>query len=392
MGGRALCSAVALAASACLGGCGEQRKTRAPKGSLTVYVSAPAHGSAAPAGRAVAEGARRALQDAGGKAGRRRIRVLALSANRVGDDDWDPGTVETNAKRATDDPRSVAYIGEVDGGASAVSLPRTNQAGLLQVSPADGLTSLTRPAPGRPRAGPARYYPSQRRTFVRMVPSDLVVSRAMVALARPAPGRRIALVESTHFAQRELGAALAAGLRRAGSPLVAGVDLRDSPDAVRPALDDLVDARPDAVLVAAEPGSVTTALLRGLGRRLPSARLVACPELTGARLPSARDAVAVTAVLPPSVQQARGWRLLARLGPGTPAEALYGYDAMRLVLDAVSSTGASRQAVIRSALRPRHARGLTGSFRVLRGGDIARPRLAVVSLADGRAVPRPSAP
>lgn len=380
MGSRALCSAASLGVALCLTGCdGEPKKPRAPKGSLTVYVSAPAHGEAGRAGRGVLAGARLALRDAGGRARDRRVRLVALSSNRVGDEDWDPGTVEANAGRAAEDPRSVAYIGEMAGGGSAVSLPRTNQAGLLQVSPADGLTSLTRSAPGRPRAGPARYYPSERRTFLRLVPSDLAVARTMVHLSRPAPGSRIALVETADFAPSELAAVLAARLRRARSPLVAGVALRDSPDAVPHALDELAAARPGVVLVAGEPGRATRALLRGLARRLPSTRLIGSPGLLGERgIPGGRLRV-VTGVLPASAQPTRGRLVLTRLGPAAPPEALYGYDAMRLVLSAVDSAGSARAVVVREALRPRAERGLTGSFRVLRRGDVARRRIAVVS-------------
>jgi branched-chain amino acid transport system substrate-binding protein len=55
--------------------------------------------------------------------------------------------VAANAKRAADDPTAMAYLGELDYGATAVSLPITNNAGVLQVSPGDGLTSLTERAP-----------------------------------------------------------------------------------------------------------------------------------------------------------------------------------------------------------------------------------------------------
>ena len=55
---------------------------------------------------------------------------------------WNPGLVAANANRAADDPTAIAYLGELDYGATAVSLPITNHAGLLQVSPGDGLTSL----------------------------------------------------------------------------------------------------------------------------------------------------------------------------------------------------------------------------------------------------------
>ncbi len=386
------CLATLFSLSLGLAACGDEHDPRAPAGSLTVYLSAPAHGQAAGAGSGVLAGARRALRDAGGRAGDRQVRLVAMSANRPGDPDWDPGTVEGNAKRAADDPRSIAYLGEVDGGASAISLPRTNQAGLLQVSPADGLTSLTRSPPGPQRAGPARYYPAERRTFLRMVPSDLYVARAMVRRARPGSGRRIAVVETADFGQRELGGVLAADLRRAGSPAVAGLALRDSADAVPAILDELAEARPDAVLLAGAPGPVASALLDGLDRRLPRVALVASPQLAGERLPDSFPAVAATAVLPASGQPASGRRLLARLGPGTAPAASYGYDAMKLILGAVDRAGANRRAVVRAALRPRRARGRAGPFRVLAGGEVTRPRLALVSLSDGRAVLRPTAP
>jgi ABC-type branched-subunit amino acid transport system substrate-binding protein len=61
--------------------------------------------------------------------------------------------VSANAKRAAEDPKAIAYLGELAYGASAISVPVTNDAQLLQVSPTDTLTSLTQSPIGRPRAG-----------------------------------------------------------------------------------------------------------------------------------------------------------------------------------------------------------------------------------------------
>jgi ABC-type branched-subunit amino acid transport system substrate-binding protein len=81
--------------------------------------------------------------------------------------------------------------------------------------------------------------------------------------------------------------------------------------------------------------------------------------------------------------------MLTRLGAGERPEALYAYDAMALVLDAVRRAGADRAAVVRAALAPRSVRGVTGPYRVGRGGDVARPRLAVVDLSARRATVQP---
>ena len=178
--------------------------------------------------------------------------------------------MEANAKRAADDPRAIAYLGEVDRGASAVSVPRTNRADLLQVSPLDGLTSLTRRPPGRPRAGPERYYPGERRSFLRLVPPDARIAREMVALARPARGRRIALVDTADFSPRELGAVLDAQLRRRGVVPVDHVLLKDDADGVRGQ-----GARPGGGPAPAwswspaSPARWPRALLAELARQLP---------------------------------------------------------------------------------------------------------------------------
>ena len=137
----------------CLGDASNEPR-RVKGDSATVYVSVPRTGVAAPAGRAVEAGARLALADAGGRAGELGIRMRTLSSTEPGGEVWKPEVVNANADRAVEDPRAIAYLGELGFGGTAVSLPVTNAGSLLQVSPTDGLTSLTRVPPGRPRSDP----------------------------------------------------------------------------------------------------------------------------------------------------------------------------------------------------------------------------------------------
>ncbi|HEX8073648.1 MAG TPA: hypothetical protein VF545_01570, partial [Thermoleophilaceae bacterium] len=87
----------------------------------------------------------------------------------------------------------------------------------------------------------------------------------------------------------------------------------------------------------------------------------------------------------------RGRRVLARLrsrrGAALAVEALYGYEAMRLTLDAIGRAGGDpgdRRAVTREALRPRLRRSPLGDYRVLAGGDVATVRFAAYRREGGR--------
>src|SRR5918992_4983709 len=215
---------LALAMSGCLGG--EERSTRIEGDTVTVYSSLPWHGVSAAAARAPAAGQRLALEEAGGSAGDLDVRLVQLDSAEPGERLWDPDVVSMNAQEAADDPRAIAYIGELDYGASAVSVPVTNDAGLLQVSPGDGLTSLTRRVPGRAgRGAPERYYNVGPRSFLRLTPTDLREADVLVARLTRLGAGRVALVSGEGVYADEMVSQIAQRARAAGIELVASEGL-----------------------------------------------------------------------------------------------------------------------------------------------------------------------
>lgn len=390
---------LALAVMALASGCGDDSEpsTRVGGDTLAIYASLPAHGPDAEAGRAVEAGMRRALADAGGRAAGRAVRLVTLPSTRPGDERWDPGTVEANAEKAVDDRRTIAYLGELDQGASAVSLPVTNRAVIVQISPADGLTSLTRTPPGRPRAGPERYYPEGRRTFVRLVPPDLDAAREIVRSLRARGSRRLAVLHEDGIADRELEAMVLA-LIGTGSPRdVARIGVRgEEPDEIADLLEEVAAEQPDAILYAGPAGPISSAVLAALAARLPSVPVFGGPPLAAGtgfeRAPA--DGCALTGVPRSASLEARGRRLLADLrhanGRGIGPEALLGYEAMRLALQAIEDGGPDRLAVSKAA-RASHLRNSpVGRYAIGRHGDVARP-LACIGLLTSARTQRPVA-
>jgi branched-chain amino acid transport system substrate-binding protein len=146
---------LAVAASAAVG-CGVSGSAGID-GPVTVYVSLPVSGPRADDGRDAADGARLALEAAGGRAGS--IEALAKFLDDATGKLWDPLAVGANARTAVQDSSAAAYIGELDSEPTRASVPITNDAGLLQVSPTAGAVDLTGPAIGYPDS-PDRYRPS----------------------------------------------------------------------------------------------------------------------------------------------------------------------------------------------------------------------------------------
>ena len=384
-----------LAISGCFGGNQPGAASPIRGRTLAIYSSLPLHGLSAPAAGAVAAGERLALADARDRAGRYRVRFVVLDSTRPGGPLWDPGQVSLNAKRAARDPRAIAYVGELDYGASAVSVPVTNGNGLLQVSPGDGLASLSRTPPGEiGRGGPARYYPARRRTFLRLVPSDLLQAGALLALARQSGAQRLATVTDEGNYGDELGEEAAAEARRTGASVDVTRDFSGDPAAAPSIVQLLAERRPQAVIYAGVAAPGTEALLGGIARRMPGVPVFGASGLAPAGRPPAGVAGAVEVVSPYrplSTYPAAGRRLLGRLPPSARrVEALYGYEAVRRVLDAIRSTGgrrgATRAAVVRAALAPGARRSPIGRYRVRRGGDVSEDRLAVYRVEHRRLV------
>jgi ABC-type branched-subunit amino acid transport system substrate-binding protein len=167
--------------AAAAGGCGGGDGGPA---TLTVYVSAPLHGAQAAEGRAIVDGAKLALAGHD-RVGQLRIRAVYLD-DTGGGTKWSPVATAANARRAAEDSSAIGYIGDVDSGATRVSLPITNQAEIAQISPASTAVDLTREAGG---VDPDDYQPSDDQTFARVVPANDVQARAAGLLERQGTGR-----------------------------------------------------------------------------------------------------------------------------------------------------------------------------------------------------------
>ncbi len=318
-------------------GCGiaGTAKIEAP---VTVYVSLPLTGPRGPDGRDAADGARLALEQARGKAGS--IEVRARFLDDAKGKPWDPVAVGANARQAVQDSSAAAYIGELDSEPTRASVPITNDAGLVQVSPGAGAVDLTAPAAGYPNS-PDRYRPSGSPNFARIVPGDDVVADAAASWAS------------------ELGATSAA-VTSDGSAFqnLAASEFKSS--AAEHGIQVMPGKPPGEIAVTGDVGKQAVyepgAQRLGIYGSAP-ANLAVSAELDPSRLPG-RDFVA---------QFERRFRR----APGP--NAAYGYEAMELALQAIRGAGTDassfRDNVRNGVLGAHRDDTVLGSYAITSDGD-----------------------
>ena len=175
-----LIAAMAFGVAACGDDGGGGGGGKASGKTLTIYSSLPLQGDSRPQSEDVVRGEQLALEKAGSKAGSFKIKYVSLDDSVAATGKWDPGKVSENARKVVGDDTAIAYLGEFNSGASAISIPLLNEAGILQVSPANTYVGLTR-SEGAEKGEPAKYQPSGTKTYGRVVPADHIQAAAQVA-------------------------------------------------------------------------------------------------------------------------------------------------------------------------------------------------------------------
>jgi branched-chain amino acid transport system substrate-binding protein len=198
LNGRRLAPVLAAAAVAALAAAGCSSSSSSGSGvasgnTVDIYSSLPMQGSSSAQTIPMVNGIKLALSQAHDKAGDFTVKYTELDDSTAAAGKWDPAQTAANARQAATDPKAVYYIGEFNSGASEVSIPILNQAGLAQVSPANTYVGLTTDLPGSAAGEPQKYYPDGTRNYLRIVPIDSIQAASDLMAMKQAGCSKVAV-------------------------------------------------------------------------------------------------------------------------------------------------------------------------------------------------------
>ncbi len=400
MHARWLCLA-ALAFVPALAGCGGVGSSTAAEDvgeQLTVYSSLPLQGPEGGISHQIEGGEKLALANAGGHIGRFTVSYTSLDDSSLTTGEWEPGATASNAKAAAQDPTTIAYLGDYNSGATAISLPLTNAAGILQVSPASpyvGLTSSLDAGEGEPE----RFYLSGKRTFGRIAPGDQVQAAAQVALMRHLGIHKLYVVIDQDPFDTPLAQIVAGDAEQAGIKVLDEDTIIIAPGSTFTGeVAKVAKSGAEAVFVSATATSEAAELWRELHAAAPRLTLLASATMLNSvftsHLGTAESSTFVgSPVLAQQLYPASAQAMLAeydrRFGASVEPYALYGYEAMSVVLAAIRAAGADgddRQAVIDKFFATHDRDSVLGVYSMQPDGETTLSSYAIDRVVNGTPV------
>jgi branched-chain amino acid transport system substrate-binding protein len=315
---------------------------------------------------------------------------------------WDPTKCSANAHAYAGNSSLLGVVGTFNSGCAAIEIPVANKApggGLAMISPANTYGCLTEPCAGNE---PEKYYPSGKRTYARVAPSDPNQGAVQAKLMQQKGVKSVYILNDKEayglgVAKNTEGALKAAGIKVVGfsafdpkstnfQALFTRVK-NTNPDAVF--MGGLIDENSgqlinDKVSVLGPNTSTPTSAGGGVMLFLPDGYTTdAIFQRSEGGTPNAKGAYFTVAGV--GIDKYKGAALTfidgfkSQLG-GKPVDpyAILGAQAAQVLLDAISRSDGTRSSVIEEVYKTKVTDGLIGTFTFNKNGDLSGAKGAAV--------------
>ena len=188
------------------------------------------------------------------RAGSERVGFKACDDALTKTGEWDRAKCEQNARAYARDRSVIGVIGTYNSGCAEAMLPILNRAPggpVPLVSPGNTLVCLTKKSPSCEAGAPARYYPTGRRNYARVVPTDADQGAGLASFHRRRKLDRVFVLQAQADATSAGQArTFTRAARELGIEIFGEASWDPKARSYRRLMEKVKAAKPDAVLLA----------------------------------------------------------------------------------------------------------------------------------------------
>jgi len=353
---------------------------------VSIYSSLPLTGASTAQTKPMVNGIKLALAQANNKAGDYTVNYTSLDDATAQAGEWDPGQTAADARKAAGDPNTVLYIGEFNSGASEVSIPILNNAGIPQISPANTYVGLTTDEPGSAPGEPDKYYPTGTRTYTRIVPRDTIQAAADLQAMKDAGCKKVAVANDKEAYGAGLAALLDLEKDQFGVDITSNTGIDPKAANFRSYATQVKNEGADCFFFAGIVSNGAVQLTKDVHAAVPEAQIFGGDGVCTSTYTSAKEG-GVPADIAPLLQctvatldlktYPGGQDFLKaysdKYGDDNPDPyAIYGYEAMKLALDTIANAGSSgndKSAVLDALFNTKDRKSVLGTYGFDENGD-----------------------
>jgi branched-chain amino acid transport system substrate-binding protein len=355
-------------------------------GTINIYSDLPLKGAVSAQTIPALNGEKLALSEAGFKAGQWKVNFISLDdSTATSPTNYDLNVCQANARKAATDPKAVYMVGPFNSGCAEVEIPITNQGGLAQVSPANTYPGLTTNDPGTASGEPQKYYPTGKRTYLRIVPRDTIQGQAGLVAMHEAGCTRVAVADDKTPYGVGLATQVKLNQKKNGITVTSLTPLDPTQPNFRSYASSVKSQGANCVYTAFDPpGEVQ--LVKDINSADPNAKIFGGDGVCsgGETNPSKGGFPASIAPLFFCTVATQGLTTYpggktflaaykAKYGDANPDPySIYGYEAMKLGLATIAKLGAqgnSKSAVVKALFQTKNYAGAIGTYGFDANGD-----------------------
>jgi branched-chain amino acid transport system substrate-binding protein len=311
----------------------------------------------------------------------------------------------SNAKAYADNDSVIGVIGPYNSSCATAAIPIANRARpgpLTVISPSATYVGLTRRGAGLQPGEPDSFYPTGRRSFVRLIPADDLQGAADAMLAQRLGLRRVFLLRQRPVLRERdpyaigITGAFGSAAQKLGVAIAGSDDWTLDPASYAGLARKIKRSRADGVFLGGAHSTNGALLIKDLRAGLgENVRILAPDGFADPQVadigPAGEGMTVSTPGVPPNTLTGPGARFVSRFGATigqTPEHySVYAAQATELLLHAIARSNGTRASVNHELFTSRIHNGILGDFAITPSGDTTASKVTIYRLTAGKLKP-----